>query len=107
MPGWKRDVGRRLDALIVDSVPAVIKAVRWSSPFYGMERQRWFLSYHCLAKYIKVTFLRGSSLEPVPPVASKLPEVRYLHLYADGDLDEDLLRSWIEPAAQTPGEPLF
>jgi hypothetical protein len=39
MPGWKRDVGRRLDALIVRTVPGVRKAVKWNSPLYGIEGQ--------------------------------------------------------------------
>ena len=89
MPGWKRDVGRRLDALIVRTVPGVRKAVKWNSPFYGVEDQGgWFLSFHCFTKYIKVTFFRGASLRPVPPGESKQKEVRYLDIHEDGPLDE-------------------
>jgi hypothetical protein len=103
MPGWKCDVGRRLDALIERTVPDVEKAVRWNSPFYGVEAQGWFLSYHCFTKYIKVTFFRGTSLDPVPPVGSKDPEARYFHIHEGDDLDEKLLTSWIEQASQLPG----
>src|SRR6266480_4986807 len=78
MPGWKRDVGRRLDALIVGAVPGVRKAVKWNTPFYGIEGQGWFLGFHCMTKYIKVAFFRGRSLRPVPPGASKGKETRYL-----------------------------
>ena len=83
MPGWKRDVGRRLDALIVRTVPGVRKAVKWNSPFYGVEDRVWFLSFHCFAKYIKVAFFRGASLRPVPPGASKQKDVRYLDIHED------------------------
>ncbi len=104
MPGWKRDVGRRLDALIVRTVPGVHKAVKWNSPFYGIEGQGWFLSYHCFTKYIKVAFFRGTSLRPLPPAASKHKNVRYLDIYEDDQLDEAQLAAWVKQASQLPGE---
>jgi len=103
MPGWKRDVGRRLDALIVRTVPDVCKAVRWNSPFYGVEGQGWFLNFHCITKYVKVAFFRGASLQPRPPVESKQKDVRYLHIYEDDPLDEELVGSWIRQASELPG----
>jgi hypothetical protein len=103
MPGWKSEVGRRLDALIVRNVPDVRKAVRWNSPFYGVDGQGWFLNFHCFTKYIKVAFFRGTSLQPVPPVKSKHEEVRYLNIYEDDPLDEELLSSWFRQAAELPG----
>jgi hypothetical protein len=107
MPGWKRDVGRRLDALIVRTVPNVKKAVRWNSPFWGVEGQGWFLDLHCLTKYVKVAFFRGASLRPVPPVASKVKDVRYFHIHESDQLDEELLTSWIRQAARLPGADCF
>jgi len=107
MPGWKQDVGRRLDALIERTVPDVVKGVRWNSPFYGVEGQGWFLSYHCFTKYVKVVFLRGSSLSPLPPVESKDANTRYFHIHENDELDEDLLESWIRQSAELPGDPLF
>jgi hypothetical protein len=107
MPGWKRDAGRRLDALLVRTVPSVRKAVRWNSPFYGIDGRGWFLSFHCFANYIKVTFLRGASLRPLPPVESKHEEVRYFHMHESEPLDEALVARWIGQAAKLPGEPLF
>ncbi|MCJ8053132.1 DUF1801 domain-containing protein [Shinella curvata] len=106
MPGWKSDVGRRLDALVEETVPGVAKAVKWNSPFYGKEGDGWFLSYHCFAKYIKLTFFRGTTLDPVPPVASKTAETRYFHIHEGEDLDEALLSGWIRQAASLPGERL-
>ena len=103
MPGWKRDVGRRLDALIVRNAPNVRKAVRWNSPFYGIEGQGWFLSFHCFTNYVKVAFFRGTSLRPVPPGESKNKEVRYLDIHEDDKLDEKALATWIEQAASIPG----
>ena len=103
MPGWKRDVGRRLDALIVRTVPEVRKAVRWNSPFYGIEGRGWFLSFHCFTKYVKVTFFRGTSLHPVPPGESKHKEVRYLDLREGDTPDEELLASWVRQASELPG----
>jgi hypothetical protein len=103
MPGWKQSVGRRLDALIVRTVPGVRKAVRWNSPFYGIEGQGWFLSFHCFTKYVKVTFFRGTSLCPLPPGASKHKEVRYLDIH-EGQLDEAQLADWVKQASQLPGE---
>jgi hypothetical protein len=103
MPGWKRDLGRRLDALIVRSVPGVRKAVKWNSSFYGVEHQGWFLSFHVFTRYVKVTFFRGASLQPIPPGASKHKDVRYLDIHEDDELDEAQLASWIEQAAALPG----
>jgi hypothetical protein len=107
MPGWKRDVGRRLDALIARTVPGVRKAVRWNSPFYGVEGRGWFLSYHCFTRYVKVTFLRGTSLCPVPPGASRHDHVRYLDIHEDAPPDDERMASWIRQASQLPGEGLF
>lgn len=107
MPGWKRDVGRRLDALIEETVPEVRKAVRWNSPFYGMENHGWFLSLHCFARYVKVAFLNGSSLRPLPPEASKVKEVRYLHIHEHEPIDAELVGKWIRQASKLPGERLF
>jgi hypothetical protein len=112
MPGWKHDVGRRLDALIVRIVPNVRKAVRWNTPFYGIAgedegRGSWFLGFHCITKYIKVAFFRGSSLRPLPPVESKQKDVRYFHIHENDLLDEQLMASWIRQASELPGEHLF
>jgi hypothetical protein len=103
MPGWKRAVGRRLDALIERTVPAVRKAVKWNSPFYGLEGQGWFLGFHCFTKYVKVTFFRGSSLRPPPPGESKSKDVRHLDIHQDDQLDEKLVASWIRQASEQPG----
>ncbi len=103
MPDWKHDVGRRLDDLIERVVPDVRKAVRWNSPFYGVEGNGWFLSYHCFTRYVKVTFLNGSQLDPVPPEPSKDPDTAYAHIGADGDFDEDQFADWIRQAAALPG----
>jgi hypothetical protein len=105
MPGWKSDVGKRLDALVARKVPKVRKAVKWNTPFYGIEGQGWFLSFHVFARYVKVTFFRGSSLRPVPPGPSKYPETRYLDIH-EGEFDETQIASWVEQAAALPGEKL-
>jgi hypothetical protein len=103
MPGWKSEVGGRLDALITRTVPDVRKAVKWNSPFYGVEGQGWFLDFHCFAKYVKVAFFRGTSLRPVPPGESKHKEVRYLDIREGDPLDEKQLATWIKQAASIPG----
>jgi hypothetical protein len=103
MPGWKRDVGRRLDALIVRTVPAVRKAVKWNSPFYGVEGQGWFLSFHTFTRYVKVTFFRGTALRPVPLGESKHEDVRYYDIREDDRFDEQQMASWIRQAAALPG----
>jgi hypothetical protein len=107
MPGWKRAVGRRLDALVVRTVPHVRKAVRWNSPFYGVEGRGWFMGLHCLTKYVKVAFFRGASLRPVPPVESKKAHVRYAHVHEHDRLDEELWTSWIRQASELPGADWF
>ncbi|HEV7245825.1 MAG TPA: DUF1801 domain-containing protein [Shinella sp.] len=104
MPGWKSDVGRRLDALIEKTVPDVHKAVKWNSPFYGIEGDGWFLGLHCFNTYIKLAFFRGTALDPVPPVASKTAETRYFHIYEGDTLDETQLADWIRQASRLPGE---
>jgi hypothetical protein len=101
MPGWKRDVGRRLDALIVRTVPGVRKAVKWNSPFYGIEGQGWFLSFHTFTNYVKVTFFLGTSLQPVPP-GGKGQDARWIDIHED-DLDEAQMAAWIQQAGALPG----
>ena len=103
MPGWKSDAGRRLDALIARTVPGVRKAVKWNSPFYGVEDGVWFLAFHCFTKYIKVTFFRGTSLHPVPPGESKSKDTRYLDIYEDR-FDEAQFVAWVKQASKLPGE---
>ena len=107
MPGWKSELGRRLDALVVQTVPEVKKAVRWNSPFYGVEGRGWFLSFHCFTRYIKVTFLNGRLLRPLPPVESKHEDARYFHIHEDEELDEALMVDWIRQASEQEGELLF
>ena len=103
MPGWKRATGRRLDALIARHVPGVRKAVKWNSPFYGIEGQGWFLSFHVFTKYVKVTFFRGTSLRPPPPGPSKVKGTRYLDIREDDTLDEAQFAEWVRQAAAIPG----
>ncbi|HEX5577722.1 MAG TPA: DUF1801 domain-containing protein, partial [Gemmatimonadaceae bacterium] len=103
MPRWKRDIGKRLDTLIERNVPKVKKAVKWNSPFYGIEGQGWFLSFHTFNRYVKVAFFRGASLRPVPPGPSKSKDTRYLDIYEDDELDEAQIGKWIKQAAALPG----
>jgi hypothetical protein len=103
MPGWKRDLGRRLDALIARTVPGVKKAVKWNSPFYGVEDGVWFLSFHCYTRYVKVAFFRGAALRPVPPGPSTHKDVRYLDIHEHDALDEAQLAAWVKQAAALPG----
>jgi hypothetical protein len=103
MPGWKRDLGKRLDTLIVRNVPKVRKAVKWNSPFYGIEDRGWFLSFHVFTHYLKVTFFRGASLRPLPPGASKQKDVRYLDIREGDQLDEVRMAAWLKQAAALPG----
>ncbi len=104
MPGWKRDVGRRLDALIVRTVPGVRKAVKWNTPFYGVAEQGWFLALHCYTKYVNVAFFRGLSLSPVPPGASKSKDTRYFNIHKEDPFDEAQFAAWVKQASQLPGE---
>jgi len=103
MPGWKSEVGRRLDTLIERIVPGVSKAVKWNSPLYGVEGEGWFLSFHCFTKYVKITFFNGASLHPLPPGESKHKTVRYFDLH-EGQFDEAQLADWVKQASQLPGE---
>jgi len=104
MPGWKSELGHRLDSLIERAVPGVRKAVKWNSPFYGVEEGVWFLSYHCFTKYVKVAFFRGTSLRPLPPGESKQKEVRYLDIHEDDVLNEAQFTDWVTQASRLPGE---
>jgi hypothetical protein len=107
MPGWKHDVGVRLDELVTRTVPGVRKAVRWNTPFYGVEGQGWFLGFHCITKYVKVAFFNGTSLSPLPPIASKNKGTRYLHIHENEPIDETLATSWLQQASKLPGEKCF
>lgn len=107
MPGWKQVVGKKLDEIVAREVPAVRKAVRWNTPFYGVEGQGWFLGFHCLTKYLKVSFLNGADLSPLPPIAARHDKVRYLHIFENDNPDEELLAGWIRQASTLPGQDLF
>jgi hypothetical protein len=104
MPDWKGDLGRRLDRIISEAVPDVSKAVKWNSPFYGVETGNWFISFHCMTRYVKVAFFKGASLDPLPPGPSKQKDVRYLDIYEDGEFDEAQFAAWVVQASQLPGE---
>jgi hypothetical protein len=104
MPGWKSDLGRRLDAIITRTAPGVRKAVKWNSPMYGVEEKAWFLGIHCFTKYVKVAFFRGASLQPLPPGESKQKDVRYLDIREDEPLDEAQFAAWVKQASELPGE---
>ena len=106
MPGWKSEVGPRLDALLTRAVPGVHKAVKYNSPLYGIEEQGWFLSLHVFTNYVKVAFFRGASLRPIPPGTSKQKEVRYLDIHEDDQLDEAQFAAWVKQASKLPGENL-
>jgi hypothetical protein len=106
MPGWKRDIGKRLDALIVRTLPDVRKTVKWNTPFYGIEDHGWFLGFHTLTRYVKVAFFRGTSLRPVPPGASKIEGTRYVHIHEGDELDEAQMAAWVKRAAALPGRSL-
>jgi hypothetical protein len=101
MPGWKRDLGIRLDALIVRSVPAVRKAVKWNSPFYGVAGQGWFVAFHVFNQYIKVSFFFGASLQPAPPGGTG-KDARWINIHED-DFDEAQMEAWVKQAAALPG----
>ena len=103
MPDWKSDVGRRLDALVTRTVPDVRKAVKWNSPFYGIDGLGWFLSFHCFTRYVKVTFFNGAKLSPLPPEGSKDPNTRYFHIHEHGEIDEQQFVDWIKQASVLPG----
>jgi hypothetical protein len=107
MPDWKSDVGRRIDAVITRTVPDVRKAVKWNSPFFGAaDRDGWFLNFSCLTRYIKVAFFQGTLLDPVPPEASKVDEVRYFHIFEHDDFDEKQFAAWVKQASKLPGHTL-
>ena len=106
MPGWKQDVGRRLDEIIVRTIPDVQKAVKWNTPFYGLDGKTWFLGFHCLTKYVKVAFMQGAALDPMPPGTSKQQDVRYLDIYENDEIDEAQFVDWVTQASLLPGEKL-
>lgn len=104
MPGWQKDVGKKLDAIIEKTVPDVQKAVKWNTPFYGLEKDVYFVSYHCMSKYVKVAFHNGAHLDPKPPGTSKQADVRYLDIYEDDEIDEAQFADWVKQASKLPGE---
>jgi hypothetical protein len=104
IPGWKQDVARRVDALITRAIPRVRKAVKWNSPFYGVEEKTWCLSFHCFARYVKVAFFKGAALKPLPPGTSTQKGVRYLDIHEDDTFDEAQFIAWVKQASKLPGE---
>jgi hypothetical protein len=107
MPGWKRDIGARIDALVAEVAPEATRAVRWNVPFWGMAGRGWMLSLSCTTRYVKLAFLTGADLSPPPPVASRVPRVRYLHILQDEPIDLAQLADWSAQAFAQPGDPLF
>jgi hypothetical protein len=105
MPGWKQDIGRRLDMLIVQAVPGAVKAIKWNTPFYGLQGEGWFVAFHCFTKFVRVTFFRGGQLKPIPPGPSKIKDTRYLDIY-EGAFEESQFTKWVKQASKLPGERL-
>lgn len=103
IPGWKQDVARRLDSIVTRTVPELRKAVKWNSPFYGVEGKGWFLSLHCFTKYVRLGFFNGTSMRPMPPGASSIPNLRYLDIRENDVLDEAQCVKWIKQASRMPG----
>jgi hypothetical protein len=103
LPGWKKEMGKRLDQIIARNAPKVRKAVKWNSPFYGIEGQGWFLSFHVFTRYVKVGFFRGADLKPVPPGVSKDKNMRYLDIHEDDEFNEAQFGKWVKQAAKLPG----
>ncbi|WP_127143418.1 DUF1801 domain-containing protein [Pelagibacterium montanilacus] len=104
MPGWKQAVGQSIDDIVSRTVPTVLKAVKWNTPLYGMEENHYFLGYHCFDRYVKVTFMRGAEIDPIPPVGSKQPHVRYFHVHEGDEIDEAQFADWVRQASRLPGE---
>jgi hypothetical protein len=104
MPGWKKRVGKTLDEIVTRTLPQVQKAVKWNSPFYGVENPVWFMNFHCFDRYVKVTFFDGAALDPPPPETSKYPKIRYFHVHEDDVIDEKLFAKWVKQASKLPGE---
>ena len=102
LPGWKREVATRIDRIIEREVPDVRRAVKWHAPFYGVEGQGWFASISPLSKAIKLTFTRGTALDPMPPGGTR-DDSRWLDLDSVDALDEDQLAAWVRQAAALPG----
>lgn len=107
MPEWKGEIGRHIDDLVREVVPQALRAVRWNSPFYGIEGNGWFLSLHCFTKYVKITWLNGSELDPNPPGTSKQQRVRYLDIRQHDEIDDDQIRQWLRQAVTIPGDKIF
>jgi len=103
MPGWKSAVGKRLDALIVRNLPQVQKAVRWNSPFYGIEGQGWLVSFHVLTRCVQLNFFCGAALQPVPSGSGKDPNARWLNISEGEALDEAQITAWLKQAAGMSG----
>lgn len=103
MPGWKREVGERLDALLEKHIPDLQKAVKWNSPFYGVEGQGWFIATHVFTRFVRISFFYGQSLKPMPPGPSKDKNARYLDIHENDKVDEEQLVSWLKQAAALPG----
>ena len=104
MPGWKRNVGKRIDELIVEAVPTVEKAIKWNTAFYGTKEDSWFLGFHCLTRYVKIAFFRGAELRPQPPGSSKQKDVRYLDIYEGDEIDVALFSKWVKQASKLLGK---
>lgn len=107
MPGWKRGVGERIDALVAETCPGAAKAVRWNSPFWGVPGRGWMLNLSCVERYVKVAFFKGTALQPMPPVESRKDDIRYYHVFEDAGLDEAQVRDWLRQAAAIDGQRLF
>ncbi len=106
IPGWKRDVARKVDALIMRAAPQAKKAVKYNSPLYGLDGETWFVSMHVFARYVKVAFFMGALLNPIAPGASKQKHVRYLDIHEDDKIDEAQVIKWVKQASKLPGEKL-
>ncbi len=103
LPQPQRGIAERIDALAAKEISGLRRAVKWGMAYYGVG-EGWCFSSGAFVGHVKLMFIRGTQLEPEPPITpvGMGKSTRGIEPASVDDIDERLVASWMQQAAARP-----